>query len=50
MVRDGENPGRFVPMNLSAACVTDGYVDSRYCVSVYDRCTIISIKGKDKSI
>nr|DAZ23012.1 MAG TPA: hypothetical protein [Caudoviricetes sp.] len=24
-VRDCENPRRFVPMNLSAACVTDGY-------------------------
>nr|DAZ16141.1 MAG TPA: hypothetical protein [Caudoviricetes sp.] len=25
MVRDSENPRRFVPMNLSAACITDGY-------------------------
>lgn len=25
MVRDCENPRRFVPMNLSAACITDGY-------------------------
>ena len=24
-VRDCENPQRFEPMNLSAACVTDGY-------------------------
>ena len=30
MVRDSENPRRFVPMNLSAACITDGYTKKTF--------------------
>ncbi|WP_298651946.1 hypothetical protein, partial [uncultured Eubacterium sp.] len=30
MVRDSENPRRFVPMNLSAACITDGYTRTTF--------------------
>ena len=30
MVRDSENPRRFAPMNLSAACITDGYTRTTF--------------------